>query len=93
MPEQNMRRRTKITLALAAVTAVAIGGTYALVADHGVPSSDAAATDSTTTAAAQTTSSQGVAPSTGQSGQQGVAPSTGQSGQRQARAHTRTRSS
>jgi hypothetical protein len=83
LSEQNMRRRTKITLALAAATAVAIGGTYALVADHGVPTSDAAATGSTTTATTQTTSQQGVAPSTGQSGQN----------QRPARAHTRTRSS
>jgi NhaP-type Na+/H+ or K+/H+ antiporter len=83
LPEQNMRRRTKITLALAAITSVAIGGTYALVAEHGVPAGAAAATGSTTTATTRTTSQQGVAPSTGQSGQN----------QRPARAHARTRSS
>jgi hypothetical protein len=45
-----MKRRTRITLAAAALTVAALGGTYGLVAQQGVPSANS------TTAAAATQS-------------------------------------
>jgi hypothetical protein len=73
-----MKRRTRITLALAALTTFAFGVTYGLVAQQGVPQS------TTTVAAAGQSVSQGssapaqssatVAPSTSASSQRAVAP-------------------
>jgi hypothetical protein len=62
-----MKRRTRITLAAAALTVAALGGTYGLVAQQGVPSA------SSTTAAAATESA---APSRDSSFQRAAPPVT-----------------
>ena len=53
-----MKRRTRITLAAAALTLAALGGTYGLVSQQVVPSAGSS------TAVAATTQSQSAAPST-----------------------------
>jgi len=67
-----MKRRTRITLALAALTTAAFGAAYGLVAYQGVPQ------QATTTAAASQSISQGsgssVAPSSSSSSQRATAP-------------------
>jgi hypothetical protein len=68
--KNGMKRRTRITLALAALTTFAFGATYGLVAYQGVPQQP------TTTAAATQTISQGsgsVAPSNSSSSSQRAA--------------------
>ena len=62
-----MKRRTRITLAAAALTVAALGGTYGLVAQQGVPSA------SSTAAAAAT---QSAAPSRDSSSQRAAPPVT-----------------
>jgi len=82
-----MKRRTRITLALAALTTAAFGAAYGLVAYQGVPQ------QSSTSAAASQTVSQGSSAPT-QSSRSSVAPSNSSSS-RQATAppvvHSRTR--
>jgi hypothetical protein len=71
-PKNGMKRRTRITLALAALTTAAFGAAYGLVAYQGVPQ------QATTTAAATQSISQGsgssVAPSNSTSSQRATAP-------------------
>jgi hypothetical protein len=86
--EKGMKRRTRITLALAALTTAAFGATYGLVAYQGVPQ------QATTTAAATQSISQSNA--SAQSSGSGVAPSTSSGSQRAATppvVHSRTRAS
>jgi len=84
-PKNGMKRRTRITLALAALTTFAFGATYGLVAYQGVPQ------QTTTTAAATQSISQSSA--SAQSSGSSVAPSTNSSSQRVAPrvVHSRTR--
>jgi hypothetical protein len=67
--KSGMRRRTRITLALAVLTTAAFGAAYGLVAQQGVPQQP------TTTAAATQTISQGSASAPAQSSGSSVAPS------------------
>ena len=83
---KGMKRRTRITLALAALTTFAFGATYGLVAYQGIPSQP------TTTAAAAQSASQG----SGSAAAQGssAAPSNSSSSQRAVTprvVHARTR--
>jgi len=83
-----MRRRTRITLALAALTTLAFGATYGLVAQQGVPPQP------TTTAAATQTIAQGSGSAPAQSSGSSVAPSNSGSSQRAVAppvVHARTR--
>jgi len=70
--KNGMKRRTRITLALAALTTAAFGAAFGLVAQQGVPG------QTTTTVAASQSVSQGsgssVAPSNGTSSQRAAAP-------------------
>ena len=70
--KNGMKRRTRITLALAALTTAAFGAAFGLVAQQGVPG------QTTTTAAASQSISQGggssVAPSNSTSSQRAAAP-------------------
>jgi hypothetical protein len=85
--KSGMKRRTRITLALAALTTFAFGATYGLVAYQGVPQQP------TTTAAATQTISQGSAPTQSSS----VVPNNSSSSSSSQRAaappvvHSRTR--
>jgi hypothetical protein len=85
--KNGMKRRTRITLALAALTTAAFGATYGLVAYQGIPPQP------TTTAAATQTISQGSGSTPSLSGGSSVAPSTSSSSQRAAPpvVHARTR--
>jgi hypothetical protein len=86
--EKGMKRRTRITLALAALTTAAFGATYGLVAYQGVPQ------QATTTAAATQSISQSNA--SAQSSGSSVAPSTSSGSQRAATppvVHSGTRAS
>jgi hypothetical protein len=74
-----MKRRTRITLALAALSTFAFGAMYGLVAHEGVAQQAAVAAvatqtvaESTATAPAQSSST--VTPSTGSSSQRAAAP-------------------
>ena len=85
--KNGMKRRTRITLALAALTTAAFGAAYGLVAYQGVPQ------QATTTAAARQSISQGTGSAPAQSSAT-VTPSTGSSSQRAAAppvVHSRTR--
>ena len=89
MAKNGMKRRTRITLALAALTIAAFGAAYGLVAYQGVPQ------QATTTAAATQTIGQSSSASA-QSGSSSVAPSNGSSSQRAVAprvVHARTRAS
>jgi len=82
-----MKRRTRITLALAALTTAAFGVAYGLVAQQGVPQQT-----TTTAAATQTIGQSSSAPA--QSSGSSVAPSNSNSSQRVAAApvpHAMTR--
>jgi len=74
-----MKRRTRITLALAALTTFAFGAMYGLVAHEGVPQ------QATTTAAAAQSISQGSGSASAQSSSS-MAPSNSSSSQRVAAA-------
>jgi len=84
--KNGMKRRTRITLALAALTTAAFGAAFGLVAQQGVPGQT-----TTTTAATQTIGQSSSAPA--QSSGSSVAPSNGTSSQRAAPrvVHARTR--
>ena len=86
--KNGMKRRTRITLALAALTTAACGATYGLVAYQGVPQ------QATTTAAATQSVSQGSGSAPAQSSGSTVAPSSSSSSQSRAAprvVHARTR--
>ena len=76
--KNGMKRRTRITLALAALTTFAFGATYGLVAYQGVPqqaTTTAAATQSISQSSASAQSSGSiVAPSNSSSSQRATAP-------------------
>ena len=76
--KNGMKRRTRITLALAALTTFAFGATYGLVAHEGVPQ------QATTTAAAAQSISQGSGSAPAQSSGSTVAPSNASSSQKAA---------
>jgi len=84
--KNGMKRRTRITLALAALTTFAFGATYGLVAYQGIPSQP------TTSAAAAQSVSQGSGSASAQSSS--PAPSSNSSSQRATApriVHSRTR--
>ena len=84
--KSGMKRRTRITLALAALTTFAFGVTYGLVAQQGVPQ-----TAATTAVASQSVSQSSSAPAQSNSS---VAPSNSARSQRAAAppvVHSRTR--
>ena len=85
--KNGMKRRTRITFALAALTTAAFGAAYGLVAYQGVPQ------QATTTAAAAQSVLQGSGSAPAQSSGSSVAPSTSSSSQRVAPrvVHSRTR--
>jgi len=86
--KNGMKRRTRITLALAALTTAAFGAAFGLVAQQGVPGQT-----TTTAAATQTAGQSSSAPA--QSSGSSVAPSNGSSSSQRAAAprvvHARTR--
>jgi len=85
---KGMKRRTRITLALAALTTFAFGATYGLVAYQGIPSQP------TTTAAAAQSVSQGSGSASAQGSGGSAAPSSSSSSQRAVTppvVHARTR--
>jgi len=86
--KNGMKRRTRITLALAALTTAAFGAAFGLVAQQGVPQ------QTTTTAGAAQSISQGSGSAPAQSSGSSVAPSNSNSSQRVAAApvpHAMTR--
>ena len=87
--KSGMKRRTRITLALAALTTAAFGAAYGLVAYQGVPQ------QATTTAAATQTIGQSSSSAPSQSSGSSVAPSNSSSSSQRAVAprvvHARTR--